>query len=187
MTQRNTEALRAFQKWFLSISGPGLTHIPLHQPTAHKDGMITITLYRRNGYQAELCYIPQGRKYTFAFPDEKSAIMAFLGGSFDCDTSTVPNFIESHGRDLVPDRFLEHRGVDPHKPRLEQAHPSLKMAEELRTIDLTNDSAARVVFFSPKGDGVVLVCSFYEDDTDLSSVNYLQMLSEECSDSSGDS
>ena len=187
MIQRDTETLRAFQKWFLSLSGPGLMRIPLHQPISQKDGVVAITLYRRNGYQAELCYIPQGREYTFAFPKEQSAIMAFLGGSFDCDTSTVPNFIETHGRDLVPDRLLEQKEIDPHEPQLEQAHPAMKMAEELRTIDLTDGDKARVTFFSPKGDGVVLVCSFYENDTNLSSMNYLHMISEKCSNSSGDS
>lgn len=173
MTQRDILSLQAFQKWFLSPAGPGLLRIPLHQPTYHKDGLTAITLYRRNGYQAELCLIPEGGDYALDFPEGQYAIMCFLGGSLDCDTSTIPHYPHHLGREAVPDVFLEKAQPDPHQPELERRHPLLREPESQRSMSLAEGEKSRVVFSSPGGDGLVLLFSFYEDN-DSSCIKYLQ-------------
>ncbi len=184
MTQRDLEALRTFQEWFVSLAGPGLMRVPLHQPTCQRDGMVAITLYRRNGYQAELGYIPQGRRYAISFPEGQYALLSFLGGSFDCDPSTVPGFPDPAGRAYLPDRFLEQTGPDTHAPQMEQVHPCLSLSTDIRTIALTNGAPSRVVFSSPEGDGVVLLFSFYKEGETASTIQQLHMITEKNPDSS---
>lgn len=177
MTQRDITSLQAFMKWFLSPAGPGLVRIPLHKPTCHKDGLTAITLYRRNGYQAELCLIPHEGQYALDFPEEQFAIMAFLGGSLDCDTSTIPHYPHHLGRAFIPDVFLEEAHIDPHKPELERTHPLMREPLAHRSMSLTEGEKNCTIFSSPKEDGLVLLFSFYEND-DSSCIRYLKHYSE---------
>lgn len=173
MTQRDITSLRAFQKWFLSPAGPGLTHIPLHCPTCHRDGLTAITLYRRNGYQAELCVIPHEGQYVLDFPEGQHAIMAFLGGSLDCDTSTIPSYPHHLGRHHVPDVFLEESRTSFQQEDLEGPHPIMLEPQEHRSLILAEGEESRIAFSSPRGDGLVLLFSFYEG-SDGSCIRHLQ-------------
>ncbi|MCX5616766.1 hypothetical protein NQF87_07250 [Bombella sp. TMW 2.2559] len=166
MKQRNIAALQAFQAWFLSPSGPNLLHIPLYYPTNKKEGAMAITLYRRNGYQAELCLIPQGYDCRLSLPEGMPVILTFLGGSLDCDISTLSHFPQMANSDSLPDGFLIQMGENPYKPRLEQPHPLLLQTADRYTLPLSKGEESNSSFSTPRGDGVLLFFSFYQEDTD---------------------
>ncbi|PHI96287.1 hypothetical protein BG621_04840 [Parasaccharibacter apium] len=173
MTQPIIESLDAFRQWFLSPAGPGLRRIPLHQPTCHKDGITTITLYRRNGYQAELCLIPTGRHFLLTLPETDGMIVMFLGGSLTFDVVTSPN---SNDHAIPsPDDYL--KGMYPDGPPgddLETPHPLMLQDNMLST--MTIQGGTKIEFHAPNKDGLLLFFSlnkpqhFYRCTTNITTI-----------------
>ncbi len=180
MTQRDVTALKAFQEWFLSPAGPGLLRIPLYQPTHHESGVSAITLYRRNGYQAELCTLPQGQEYEIKIPEGSCALSTFLGGSLNYTIVNVPDS-EKNIKDAAlleafsTDNFIDDSTSDFQNPeKLEEAHP---IVASTRHISYTQplQEGHRVLVSSPQGNAIILFFSFYSTENDtISGLRFIQ-------------
>lgn len=183
MTQRDIAALQAFQKWFLSPAGPGLLHIPLYQPTCHENGISAVTLYRRNGYQAELCILPQGKKYEISLPENTCALTIFLGGSFEYLITNVPDSLK-HIRNVAMDEpfrsddFIETTPSDSQNPdMLEKAHPIISSARH-SPYTQPFEGGHMATFSALQGSAVILLFSFYtNEDSIISGLKFVRLAS----------
>lgn len=189
MTQRDVTALKAFQEWFLSPAGPGLLRIPLYQPTHHESGVSAITLYRRNGYQAELCTLPQGQEYEIKIPEGSCALTAFLGGSLTYafhSSEEITQAPEHLGMttpfmtdESLPTHFIEEKYKNTeinNKELLESPHPLLLLSNSVLSEPLTEGESA--TFSAPRDDALILIFSFYSNENNqISSLRFIRPIS----------
>lgn len=159
MTHPIIESLEAFRQWFLSPAGPGLLSIPLLKPTHHQNGLTNLTLYRRNGYQAELCLIQTDTKFLLEVPTDQALIALFLGGSLKVSVteSSNPN---DYG---IPSPSDYLSGLAPNTIDLENPeipHPLLQHPHDITALRLT--AGTKLEFCSPQKDGILLFFSVAE-------------------------
>lgn len=140
--------LQRFHEWFFSPAGPGLSRIPFAAPINTENGLTALTLYRHNGFQAELVLGQTCQPYRITLPQDMEMMISFLSGSLEVSCSSWSGSISP---DTPEETF---NTTSPSPDFIEQPHPSREGSFLLPT-----DEDFTINF--PQKNGILLVLSKY--------------------------
>lgn len=152
--------LQTFHEWFFSPAGPGLRRLPAYAPLASENGLTALTLYRHNGYQAELLLGMSLQSYKVNVPKDQPVTITFLTGSLETRSPVWSGEIPP----APPYEALN--GAPPSPDFIEQPHPQKDMV-------FLFEGGEECILNFPHQNGVLLVLSHYTSNESPSCLKHI--------------